>query len=503
VTLAGDALSPKGAASHAKRAKRANAGDNAKRATMAAMGTAGATLSETQADRAALNLLGFDLHMATERDDIPAMRRVIEDGDWNAFATKEEFVNWVNPSSVDAMSGHSALHVAAQLNNLEAAKYLISEGAHLNLQSTEGLTALMRACDAGMPEMCELLLESGANPDLDSKTGNTALVISMQFDTMLLELRSDDRKKAKSEAAQQLRWEAEAEEEAAEHRRKVDKMLRDQEEAAEVVTVRKAKKDADDNAVDAQKQVKEQAKSDLAKARSDQEAVKAKCLSATGVLWVEVVQARGLHAHDKGGTSDPFVVLSTGNQRSQTEVIKKTLTPGWAEQFTFEAIALSETLSVTVKDKDMMSSEVMGTVNVALASLSGSVGGSVQHWYPLSKNAKKKKKSSLSHGTTLVVEVVQARGLHAHDKGGASDPFVVLNLGKQKKNQKQTKVIKKTLSPSWTEEFSFAAVDVSEKLSVTVKDKDMMSSEVMGTVDVDLSEVAKVEGGGKCANGIR
>ena len=53
----------------------------------------------------------------------------------------------------------------------------------------------------------------------------------------------------------------------------------------------------------------------------------------SGTGWVEVVQARGLHAMDKGGTSDPFVVVSSGKQKKQTKVVKKNLAPSWNEKF--------------------------------------------------------------------------------------------------------------------------------------------------------------------------
>jgi hypothetical protein len=90
----------------------------------------------------------------------------------------------------------------------------------------------------------------------------------------------------------------------------------------------------------------------------------------------------------------------------------------------------------------------------------------------------------------LVVEVVQARGLHAMDRGGTSDPFVVLSAGAQKANQKHTNVARKNLSPRWDEEFIFEDVDLrNEPLRVTVKDQDVLASDVMGSVEVDLSNL--------------
>ncbi len=60
--------------------------------------------------------------------------------------------------------------------------------------------------------------------------------------------------------------------------------------------------------------------------------------------------------------------------------------------------------------------------------------------------------SSLEASGAMVLEVVvqKAEGLLAMDRGGTSDPFCELQLGKQKK---KTKVKPKTLNPQWDETF--------------------------------------------------
>ena len=52
----------------------------------------------------------------------------------------------------------------------------------------------------------------------------------------------------------------------------------------------------------------------------------------------------------------------------------------------------------------------------------------------------------------VVVEVVRAKGLRAADKGGASDCYAVLKVGKEKH---KTKVKKKTVERVWEEELVF------------------------------------------------
>ncbi|XP_008803167.1 C2 and GRAM domain-containing protein At1g03370-like [Phoenix dactylifera] len=87
----------------------------------------------------------------------------------------------------------------------------------------------------------------------------------------------------------------------------------------------------------------------------------------------------------------------------------------------------------------------------------------------------------------LVVHVIEARNLLAMDLNGLSDPYVKLQLGKQRA---KTKVVKKNLSPVWDEEFSFRVGDLSEELTVCVLDEDkIFNDDFLGQVKVPLSKV--------------
>ncbi|ERN09973.1 hypothetical protein AMTRI_Chr06g172220 [Amborella trichopoda] len=68
----------------------------------------------------------------------------------------------------------------------------------------------------------------------------------------------------------------------------------------------------------------------------------------------------------------------------------------------------------------------------------------------------------------LYVHVIEARGLPAKDLNGFSDPFVKVQLGK---NKFRTKVVKKNLNPSRNEECCFRVEDLKEELNICVLDK--------------------------------
>ncbi|XP_021687724.2 C2 and GRAM domain-containing protein At1g03370 isoform X2 [Hevea brasiliensis] len=85
----------------------------------------------------------------------------------------------------------------------------------------------------------------------------------------------------------------------------------------------------------------------------------------------------------------------------------------------------------------------------------------------------------------LLVRVIEARNLPAMDLNGSSDPYVRVQLGKQKF---KTKVVKKNLNPSWGEEFSFRVEDLNEELIICVLDEDKyFNDDTVGQLKVPVS----------------
>lgn len=78
----------------------------------------------------------------------------------------------------DPVGGGTPLIVAAVLDQTEAAKLLIENGADLEVKNTDGSTAVMAAAFFCHPDMVKLLLEKGADSEAKNGFGQTALDVS-------------------------------------------------------------------------------------------------------------------------------------------------------------------------------------------------------------------------------------------------------------------------------------------------------------------------------------
>lgn len=98
----------------------------------------------------------------------------------------------------------------------------------------------------------------------------------------------------------------------------------------------------------------------------------------------------------------------------------------------------------------------------------------------------------------LLVRVIEARNLPASDRNVLCDPYVKVQLGKQKF---KTEVVKKNLNPSWCEEFSFMVDDLNGKLvfSVLYEDK-YLKDYFIGLHKIPVSRVFDSETKSLCSD---
>ncbi|KAH9256529.1 hypothetical protein BASA81_005444 [Batrachochytrium salamandrivorans] len=98
---------------------------------------------------------------------------------------------------------------------------------------------------------------------------------------------------------------------------------------------------------------------------------------------------------------------------------------------------------------------------------------------------------------SLVLKIIQARGLLAMDFGGVSDPYCVVHL---KTQTKRTSTVSKTLSPLWDFEYTFGEHDLlgmNDELRIDIFDNDSVLSDLMddklGTVRIPLWSVYQAD----------
>ena len=62
--------------------------------------------------------------------------------------------------------GNTALHIAVLANKMEVVKFLIENGARVNVQSELGFTPLYMAAQEHFVDMVDYLIAQGADPNI-------------------------------------------------------------------------------------------------------------------------------------------------------------------------------------------------------------------------------------------------------------------------------------------------------------------------------------------------
>ncbi|KAL4966009.1 putative phosphatidylserine decarboxylase Psd2 [Aspergillus stella-maris] len=116
------------------------------------------------------------------------------------------------------------------------------------------------------------------------------------------------------------------------------------------------------------------------------------------ILKVSVLQGRNLAAKDRGGTSDPYLIVTLGEARQSTPTIFKTLNPEWNVTFEMPVVGVP-LLECICWDHDRFGKDYMGEFDIPLEEIFAD--GDLQQqpkWYPLESNRKasRKKDSNVS-----------------------------------------------------------------------------------------------------------
>ncbi|KAH8695010.1 putative phosphatidylserine decarboxylase Psd2 [Talaromyces proteolyticus] len=120
-------------------------------------------------------------------------------------------------------------------------------------------------------------------------------------------------------------------------------------------------------------------------------------------LRVNVVKGRNLAAKDRGGTSDPYLIVSLGTSRESTPTISKTLNPDWNVTFDLPIVGVP-LLECVCWDRDRFGRDYMGEFDIPLEEIFSE--GDIQpqpKWYNLESRRKRgKKKESVVSGEILL-----------------------------------------------------------------------------------------------------
>ncbi|KID85889.1 Phosphatidylserine decarboxylase [Metarhizium guizhouense ARSEF 977] len=121
--------------------------------------------------------------------------------------------------------------------------------------------------------------------------------------------------------------------------------------------------------------------------------------AASGLaLKLVILKARNLAAKDRGGTSDPYLVITSGDSRVVTHSVSKTLNPDWnvIEELPVNS-AQNLLLDVICWDKDRFGKDYMGEFDIALEEIFQNERTEVEpRWFPLKSKRPGKKTGVVS-----------------------------------------------------------------------------------------------------------
>lgn len=299
------------------------------------------------------------------------------------------------------------------------------------------------------------------------------------------------KKKREEEEAERNRL---AEEEDARCKAEQEARLREEEELR-----RKAQEEADE----------------AARLRAEKAALDLKALGASRTrLKVTVVRAEGLRAGDIGGLSDPYCIVHVRGQKEDaqhppftTDIKKQTLTPHWDQEHTFDACTLSNELLFEVWDHDEgTSDDALGSAILTPSHFRPNGFDAVlklgeKKQRPLGTRCPKKQAANrvsesgeAINGARLFVKVEvlpmlkidgmprcfvnfqSASNLRAADRGGKSDPYVIVEVPGKPMSRFRTAYKSKTLNPEWAEETEICEYAKGDDLQLQVFDHDLGSS---------------------------
>ncbi|KAM9223899.1 multiple C2 and transmembrane domain-containing protein 2 isoform 1-T1 [Leptosomus discolor] len=246
------------------------------------------------------------------------------------------------------------------------------------------------------------------------------------------------------------------------------------------------------------------------------------------LLTIHLKEGRNLVIRDRCGTSDPYVKFKlNGKTLYKSKVVYKNLNPVWDETVVLPVQTLDQKLWIKVYDRDLTSSDFMGSAFIALTelelnrtteqvlkledpnSLEDDMGVIVlnlslavkqgdfkrNRWSSRKKRSSSKssfrrsvrlsdslRKNQLWNGL-VTITLLEGKNIPG---GGLAEIFILLKLGDQRY---KSKTLCKSANPQWREQFDFHYFsDRKDMLDIEVWRKDNKKhEELLGTCQVDIT----------------
>mmetsp|Transcript_6716 Transcript_6716/g.18972 ORF Transcript_6716/g.18972 Transcript_6716/m.18972 type:complete len:437 (+) Transcript_6716:126-1436(+) len=170
-------------------------------------------------------------------------------------------------------------------------------------------------------------------------------------------------------------------------------------------------------------------------------------MSDRNKITVTIHAGKDLIAMDTTGKSDPYIVVRVLKNEEKpktiytTEIINQTLNPTWNENLSIKQSSLSgaHTLRFSIYDKDVLSDDFMGNVNIPVNRIQGE---NIDEWFTV--EPKEGKKASKVSGTVHIIsdcgeesnlgQTLYERGLKKFTSGEKAEGLKLLEEAANKGN---------------------------------------------------------------------